>query len=130
MESLSPFGQGNPQPIVALRDCELLVPPRRIGRNGNTATLVIRQGNISLRAVGFGMGDLADLLPAAHSVHVAAQPFLNTFNGRTSVELQLRDIMWGLICSCSGRRRCDSFSLTQCRGPDSANAMATTATVS
>jgi len=91
---LAPFGQGNPRPVVAVRRCRVLVAPRRMGRNGGTAGLMIGQGPCTMRAVGFGMGDLADELIGVNTIDVAGEPMLNSFNGRTSVELKLRDVRW------------------------------------
>ena len=91
---LAPHGQGNPRPLVAVRGCKVVTPPRRMGRTGQTAAMILGQGEATIRAVGFGMGDLADLLAGINTVDVAAQPFLNTFGGRTTVELRLRDVSW------------------------------------
>jgi len=92
---MAPFGQGNPVPIVALRGCRVLNPPRRMGRSGRTVGMVLGRNGASLRAVGFGMGDLADLLIGVNHVDVAGEPVLNTYRGRTSAELQLHDVLWG-----------------------------------
>ncbi|MFW6146708.1 MAG: single-stranded-DNA-specific exonuclease RecJ, partial [Planctomycetota bacterium] len=94
LADLAPFGQANPRPLVALRDCEVVNPPRRMGRGGGTAGLTLGQNGTCVRAVGFGMGDLADLLEGVSRVDVAAEVMLNTFNGRTNVELKLRDVRW------------------------------------
>jgi len=92
---LAPHGQGNPPPLVVVRGCELLTAPQRMGRSGSVVGMVLRQGEAKMRAVGFGMGDLADSLVGISCVDVVAQPTLNHFNGNTSVELQLRDVRWG-----------------------------------
>jgi len=89
---LAPFGQGNPRPVVAVRDCALLTAPQRMGRSGQTLGLLLGQGNTRLRAVGFGMGDRADRIAAAGRVDVAGEPRINTFQGRSNVELMLRDV--------------------------------------
>jgi len=94
LSRLAPFGQGNPAPELAVRNCQVLVPPKRIGRKGDTASLMLGQGDKRLRAVGFGMGNLADLMVGVNTVDVVGQPMLNTFNGRTSVEFKLTDITW------------------------------------
>jgi single-stranded-DNA-specific exonuclease len=94
MSRMSPFGQGNPAPLVAVRGCRVLTPPRRMGRTGETLGMMLAQGSTTMRAVGFGMGVLADLLVGINTVDVAAQPKLNTFNGSTSVELILEDVRW------------------------------------
>jgi len=91
---LAPFGQGNPPPVVALRDCEVRTAPRRMGRRGQAVSFHLGQGDASLRAVGFGMGDLADLLAGVKRVDVAGEPGLNTFQGATHVELKLKDVVW------------------------------------
>ena len=91
---MAPFGQGNPHPVVAIRDCRVINPPRRMGKTGQTVGMVLGQGSGRLRAVGFGMGDLTEMLVGVNTVDVAAEPVLNSFNGRTSVELKLVDVAW------------------------------------
>jgi len=91
---LGPYGQGNPEPVVAVRGCRLIAAPRRMGRGGGTVGMLLCQGETRMRAVGFGMGDLADLLEGVRTVDVAGAPTLNSFQGRTTVELQLRDVTW------------------------------------
>ena len=70
------------------------MPPRRMGRSGQTVALVLGQGNTRIRAVGFKMGELTDCLAGVNRVDVAATPVLNTFRGVTSIELRLRDVAW------------------------------------
>ena len=94
LRRLAPFGQGNAPPTVAVRACRVLIPPKRMGRNGQTAGLMLEQSGAALRAVGFGMGDLADMLVGINHVDVAGEPVLNTFNGVTTVELKLKDVRW------------------------------------
>lgn len=94
LAKLGPHGQGNPEPVVAVRGCRLISTPRRMGRGGGTAGMLICQGETRMRAVGFGMGDLADLLEGVRTVDVAGTPTLNSFQGQTTVELQLRDVTW------------------------------------
>ncbi len=94
LERLAPFGQGNPRPLVAVRGCQVLTPPQRLGRNGATVSFLIGQNDSRLRCVGFGMGDLADALSGIHTVDLVGSPVLNRFNGRTNVEMHLRDVTW------------------------------------
>lgn len=98
LASLAPFGQGNPPPVVAMRRMKLLGPPKRMGRSGRTLGMVLGGQGGRIRAVGFGMGDLADELAGVKTVDVAAEPTLNHFRGNTSVELKLRDVRWGSAC--------------------------------
>ena len=94
LDKLAPFGQGNRPPVVALRDCQVRTGPARMGRGGQAVSFHLGQGAASIRAVGFGMGDLADLLAGVKHVDVAARPKLNTFRGRTTIELMLKDVVW------------------------------------
>ena len=66
-----------------------------MGRGGGVLSLMLSQGGASMRAVGFGMGELAERLTGVTHVDVAAEPTINTFNGRSSPELQLKDVSWG-----------------------------------
>ena len=91
---MAPFGQGNPPPAVAVRGCRVVYAPRRMGRGGQTCSMVVAQGGATMRAVGFGMGDLADLLVGVGAVDIAGRPGINEFNGRTSIEMQLQDVRW------------------------------------
>ncbi len=97
MDRLAPFGQGNPSPLIGFGACRIVAPPKRLGRSGATLSLLLGQGsdtsrNGTVRAVGFGLGQLAQDLAAIRTVDVAAQPVLNRFNGQTSLELRIDDI--------------------------------------
>jgi single-stranded-DNA-specific exonuclease len=92
---LGPYGQGNPEPVVAVRNCRLITSPRRMGRSGATIGMLLGQGDVKMRAVGFNMGDLADILEGVRTIDVAATPSLNCFQGNTTVELKLKDVRWG-----------------------------------
>ena len=89
---MAPFGQGNPHPLVAVGGCEVLTAPRRMGRSGNTVGMMLARDGATIRAVGFGMGDLADDLVGVRRVDVVGEPVLNRFRGRTNVELHLKDV--------------------------------------
>jgi single-stranded-DNA-specific exonuclease len=92
---LAPFGQGNPPPVLAIRGCQVLGPPRRMGQGGGVLSVMLSQNGASMRAVGFGMGELAEQLVGVTEVDVAAEPTINTFNGRSAAELKLKDVSWG-----------------------------------
>ena len=72
----------------------LLAAPKRMGRSGQTVGLLLTADGQRVRAVGFGMGDIVDHLVGVNEVDVVAEPVLNHFNGRTSVELKLIDVRW------------------------------------
>jgi single-stranded-DNA-specific exonuclease len=109
LERMAPFGQGNPPPLVRIDGCKVLTEPRRMGRSGGTVAFHLGQPaappaagtgasaaaqGASIRAIGFGMAELADRLRVGSVVSVAAEPGVNRFNGAASVELRLRDVAW------------------------------------
>ncbi len=65
IQRLAPFGRGNPEPRLLLRDVVLDGPPQCVGQKGAHLSLMLRQGDRRMRAIGFGMGELADHLASA-----------------------------------------------------------------
>ena len=92
LQLLAPFGQGNPQPLFAAAACKCVSPPRRIGNGGKHLALQLTQAGTSLRGLCWNAGEMADLIARAQTLDIAFRPKLNTFNGRTSVEVELLDI--------------------------------------
>jgi hypothetical protein len=56
--------------------------------------MMLQNDGANIRAVGFGMGDLADMLVGVNQIDIACKPSLNTFRGRTTIEVTLRDVQW------------------------------------
>lgn len=94
LEKLGPHGQANKPPLVAIENCQMIGAPRRIGKTGATVSMLLVQNGVRVRAVGFGMGDLADMLTGSETISIAGEPMLNHFQGRTSVEFRLADVKW------------------------------------
>jgi len=96
IEQLSPFGQGNPRPILCTGDVTLADVPRRIGAGERHLSVKVKQHNLAFRAVAFGHGDWAEPLAEIDGpIHIAYRPVINHFRGRNSVELQLVDYRIG-----------------------------------
>jgi len=98
MESLAPFGAGNPRPLLAASDVELIAPPKVIGKSGQHLSLQLSQNNAKLRAVAFGKADEFESLKNIWTqgscptrLSIAFSPLINTFAGRTQVEIQVKD---------------------------------------
>ena len=94
LSKMAPFGQGNAPPVVAVKGCRVLSGPRRIGQSGTTISMTLGHEAASIRAVGFGMGGLAEMLAGVNAVDVAFEPQLNTFREQTNVQAMLRDVRW------------------------------------
>ena len=92
MERLSPFGQGNPRPVLCTTAVTLADAPRRIGGGQRHLSVKLRQHGLTLRSIAFGQGDWADSLSEIDGpLDIAYRPVINDFRGRRSVELQLVD---------------------------------------
>ena len=89
---LGPFGVGNPKPVLVLRGLTVL-SARSCGKTGDHLQLQLDDNKGSrMKAIAFGCGKLALSLRGGDVVDVAAEPGLNEWNGRVSVELVVRDL--------------------------------------
>lgn len=82
---LQPTGQGNPEPVFALRD--VMVARQKIrGKDKRHLFLELQDGMELREAVGFGM---ASHHPVSERVSLAFTPEFNHFMGQTKVQLRL-----------------------------------------
>lgn len=90
---LGPFGAGNPRPALLIRGARLAAAPRVMGARGAHLCLTMeRKGGRGLRLVGWGMGARAERVRQGQRLDVVITPRLNAWNGRVSVEGELRDM--------------------------------------
>jgi single-stranded-DNA-specific exonuclease len=92
MARLAPHGPGNPPPLLAAAHVRVAGEPCLMGRRNEHLSLYLAQDGASVRAVGFGMGALAESLRRCRTVSVAFTPEINSWQGAESVELHLRDV--------------------------------------
>ena len=93
LERMGPFGCANPAPRLCIRGAITARPAQRMGGGGKHLSVSLRGADGgAIRAVGFGLGDRADDLPAGVAVDVAFKPSLNNWRGVTSPELHVLDI--------------------------------------
>ena len=88
---LAPFGEGNPEPVFAIRGARLY-EVRPIGSDGRHLQLAFRGGAIP-RALWWGRGDLVESLRAHSNVpcDILFTPEVSTY-GEPHVELRLLDL--------------------------------------
>lgn len=92
IETLAPFGNGNRRPVLCASNVRLAEPPRRMGEAGRHLSMVFDQHGVRVRAVAFGGGDWEPELAAANGqLSIAFRPMINSFRGRTTVEIHLDD---------------------------------------
>ena len=90
IDLLGPFGQGNPRPLMCATGAKLATPPKRIGGGERHLAIHLEHHGVKIRGVAFGRGDWAEELENAPGpLDIAFHPIINTFRGRSNVELQL-----------------------------------------
>ena len=85
IERLSPFGMGNPEPVFVLKGATIL--DRRVLKDHHLK-LRLKAGGKTLDAIGFNM---AQNFTLCGSVDVAFSLDVNKWNGRTQLQLRLKD---------------------------------------
>jgi single-stranded-DNA-specific exonuclease len=93
LHRLGPFGHANRKPLLCCRDLQLTAPARRVGASGDHLQIHIRQGERLMKCIAFGYGPMEAKLSLGTRIDLAVEPQLNEFNGRTNVELIVRDLV-------------------------------------
>ncbi len=92
MEQLRPFGCGNPTPIFVSRQVQI-VQAWAVGAQGQHLKLRLAdEGGRLWDAIAFRRGALLKLLPPR--IDLAYELHVNEWSGRTTLQLQVRDIHW------------------------------------
>jgi len=86
LESLGPFGVGNPRPVFSMRRLQVLQTSLMKERH---VRMRLGAGGTVFEAIGFG---LAGRVPAADHVDIAFSMDCNQWNGRRSLRLMLKDV--------------------------------------
>jgi single-stranded-DNA-specific exonuclease len=86
---LEPFGIGNQEPLLLVRDVEL-VRHRVVGSGHLQITL--RSGTTLRDAIGFGLGNRASELLTGAKLQVAFVPQIDTHRGIKKIRLRVRDL--------------------------------------
>lgn len=86
---LQPTGYGNLEPVFVSRNLELK-SSRSVGADAKHLKLTLSDGHVTYDAIGFGLGNLKDNLPKKLDVMYNFEA--NQFNGRTTLQLKLKDI--------------------------------------
>ncbi|EEG77671.1 single-stranded-DNA-specific exonuclease RecJ [Dethiobacter alkaliphilus] len=89
LAALEPFGQGNPEPLFLVRDVEVAAA-RRVGNNGKHLQMKLKNGGPVYAGICFGGGE-ADIARGMQ-VDAVVFPTTNTWQGRTSLSLHVRDV--------------------------------------
>jgi single-stranded-DNA-specific exonuclease len=89
LEVLQPTGYGNPEALFVSRNVRVS-GSRTVGVEGKHLKLVITDGHVTFDAIGFRLGYLQPELPS--KVDIAYTFETNEYNGRVSMQLNLKDV--------------------------------------
>ncbi len=93
IEQMAPFGCENRRPILCTTKVYLMEPPKTMGADNRHFSAVFLQDGISFRTVAFTHGAWVEQMSPHGSgpFDIAFHVVINTFAGRSKVELQLQD---------------------------------------
>ena len=91
IESFEPTGLGNPAPTFMSKDVEVL-DVRTVGQGARHLKLRVRQDEQIFDAIYFGGGEMYSKLTPDTKIDIAYQLEDNTWNGRKSLQLKIKDI--------------------------------------
>ena len=90
---LSPCGEGNPLPLFAAMNLKVVGQPRRIGSKGQHLSFYVKQGDVAIRAVAFGMGEQFERLKQnGKTCSLAFAVKINNWMDGENLELEIKDI--------------------------------------
>jgi len=92
IERMAPFGQGNPEPRFGAKGLEVL-SLRPVKDNKHLKLRLRQQNNLQFDAIAFNKGEsLGSRLRTGTQVAAVFTPRINTWNGMTNIQLEIRDI--------------------------------------
>lgn len=92
LNTLEPFGTGNPEPLFYSRGLGLKGEPQVLGRD--TLKFWVSDGLMTMQAIGFGMAGFRDNLVDARSFDLVYGLRLDTWQGEESLLLEAKDIFF------------------------------------
>jgi single-stranded-DNA-specific exonuclease len=87
-----PHGMKNPRPLFLARGLSVGARSKRMGADGSHLRLELSQKGQSAQAVAWRMGARLEDLQAAGTVDVLYRLAWNEWNGRRSLQWELRDV--------------------------------------
>lgn len=92
LQCLEPYGPGNPRPIFVTRNLINYRYTKRVGKNGEHLKVDLTDRVASISGIAFGKGDMALYFQNGNAADVCYELDENTFNGVTSIQMQVQDI--------------------------------------
>ena len=93
LKHLEPFGPDNPHPKFVTRGLINNRYTRRVGKMGEHLKVDLTDRNVAISGIGFGLGDMAPMIQNGNAVDVCYSLEENTYNGLTSIQMKVEDII-------------------------------------
>lgn len=90
LQMLEPYGEANKMPIFMYKN--LRIDSIRALSEGKHLKLTLKDDNLVIDAIGFNMGNLVNDYRLGDKIDVAGSLEINSFNGRDTVQINLKDI--------------------------------------
>lgn len=96
VNSLSPFGEGNPEPLFAASGLELAGNPKLVGSNRKHLSFLVRQNGVTCRAIAFGGAHWLEELDErrGETFSLAFEPRIDNYDPYNAIELRVEDLKW------------------------------------
>src|SRR4030042_428862 len=91
LENFEPSGIGNPTPVFATNDVNLL-DTRTVGVEAKHLKLTLEKNGLEFGAIAFGKGDLFTKLNPESKVDIAFNLSRDVWNGNSKLQLKIKDI--------------------------------------
>ncbi len=92
IESLEPFGSGNPEPLFYTRNLKLKDEPQVLSRY--TLKFWVSDGHNTYEAIGFGLSNLKESLMKADYFDLVYTPQIDSWQGEEGIILEIKDIFF------------------------------------
>ena len=91
LKQLEPFGEENKMPVFAFRN--LKINSIRALSEGKHLKLTLKDNKNIVNAIGFNLGELSNEYKIGDKVDVVGNLEINTFNGVSNIQINIKDIM-------------------------------------
>ena len=95
LNALEPYGPGNSRPIFITKNLKVDGIPKLLGKDQNTLKLFVKQDKTLVESIGFNMAEYYERLIQNTSIDIAYVINENEWNGKKSIQLELKDIKLG-----------------------------------
>lgn len=92
IDLLEPYGQGNPAPVFCSRNLIVKTKPMVMGKNTLKFWVTDPSGQMTVSAVGFGMGKCQEFISVGQRIDLAYEMAIDDWNKPAVVQLKLKDM--------------------------------------